>query len=113
MQIGGGIDEDGEYEEYENSEGDTDEEVVDDDEEEANKDDEHNENDEANEKVKPSCKHCLKERFFDFIFEAEEFMSSDSNKQGLHYETSPPSARVAVMRFLLQQIAKQNFIERF
>ena len=84
VQTGGGVD--GEYEEYENSEGDTDEEVVDDEEEEANKDDEPNENDEPNKKVKPSCKHCLKEQFFDFIFEAEEFMSSDSNKQRLHYE---------------------------
>ena len=38
--------------------------------------------------------------------------------QNLHMDlsfqekTSPPSARVAAMRFLLQQIAKQNFIER-
>ena len=27
-------------------------------------------------------------------------------------KTSPPSARLAAMRFLLQQIAKQNLIER-
>ena len=61
VQIGGGVYEDGEYEENYNREGDTDEEVVDGDEEETNKDDEPNENDEPNEKVKPSCKGCLKE----------------------------------------------------
>ena len=61
VQTGGAVD--GEYEEYENSEGDTDEEVVDEEEEEeANKDDEPNENDEPNKNVKPSCKRCLKER---------------------------------------------------
>ena len=32
------------------------------------------------------CKGCLKERFFDFIFEAEEFMTPDSHKKRLHYE---------------------------
>merc|ERR1711867_377356 len=32
------------------------------------------------------CNGCLKERFFDFIFEAEEFMIPDSHKKRLHYE---------------------------
>ena len=32
------------------------------------------------------CKGCLKKRFFDFIFEAEEFMTPDSHKKSLHYE---------------------------
>merc|ERR1712015_167813 len=44
------------------------------------------EDDEAGEKVKENCNGCLKERFFDFIFEAEEFMNSDSHKKRLHYE---------------------------
>ena len=44
------------------------------------------EDDEAGEKVKENCNGCLKERFFDFIFEAEEFMTPDSHKKRQHYE---------------------------
>ena len=69
-------------EEVVDEEGDTDEEAVDDeeamDEEEEGKDVVHGE--------KVMCKVCLKERFFDFIFEAEEFMTPDSHKKRLHYE---------------------------
>ena len=94
-QTGSGIDDDEEYE------GDTDEEAVDEDEEAAENDDDENnegdtdeeavdedadENDEEDDKGKSDCKGCLKERFFDFIFEAEEFISSDSHKKRLHYE---------------------------
>merc|ERR1711947_58392 len=49
-----------------------------------NDDEEDGEDDE--EKGKANCKGCLKERFFDFIFEAEEFMTPDSHKKRLHYE---------------------------
>merc|ERR1711954_213437 len=70
VQTGGGLDD---YEEYE---GDTDEEAVDDDEDD----------DDEEEKIESICKGCLKERFFDFIFEAEEFMTQDSHKKRLHYE---------------------------
>ena len=61
----------------ENNEGDTDEEAVDED---------ADENDEDDDKGKSDCKGCLKERFFDFIFEAEEFISSDYHKKRIHYE---------------------------
>ena len=70
-----------EDEKYEDSEGDTDEEAVDEDEEAA-----EDEDDEPGEKVKEKCNGCLKERFFDFIFEAEEFISSDFQNKRLHYE---------------------------
>ena len=99
VQTGGGLDD---YEEYEgdtdeeavDEEGDTDEETVDEDDEEAvDEDDEEAmddeeavEDDHDGEKVKEMCKGCLKERFFDFIFEAEEFMTPDSHKKRLHYE---------------------------
>ena len=94
-QTGSGIDDDEEYE------GDTDEEAVDEDEEAAENDDDENnegdtdeeavdedadENDEDDDKGKSDCKGCLKERFFDFIFEAEEFISSDYHKKRIHYE---------------------------
>ena len=92
-QTGSGIDE--EYEgdtdeeaidedDDENIEGDTDEEPVDEDadDEEAVED----MDDEASGKVKENCNGCLKERFFDFIFEAEEFISSDFHQKMLHYE---------------------------
>ena len=81
-QTGNGIDDDEDTDEEavdEDDEGDTDEEAVDEDTEEAAED-------EPNDKGKSSCKDCLKERFFDFIFEAEEFISSDSHKKRLHYE---------------------------
>ena len=81
-QTGSGIDDDEDTDEEavdEDDEGDTDEEAVDEDTEEAAED-------EPNDKGKSSCKDCLKERFFDFIFEAEEFISSDSHKKRLHYE---------------------------
>ena len=93
VQKGSGLDE-----EYE---GDTDEEAVDDDDgeedtdeeavdEEAVDEEEAMDEEEAVEddgkKVKEMCKGCLKERFFDFIFEAEEFMTPDSHKKRLHYE---------------------------
>merc|ERR1711954_78687 len=88
VQTGSGVD--GKYEEYE---GDTDEEAVDEDDEEAvdeddeeAMDEEDDEDDHGGEKVKEMCKGCLKERFFDFIFEAEEFMTPDSHKKRLHYE---------------------------
>ena len=90
VQTGSGIDE--EYEgdtdeeavdEDEEYEGDTDEEAVD---EEDDQDAVEDEDDEAGEKVKENCNACLKERFFDFIFEAEEFMNSDSHKKRQHYE---------------------------
>ena len=74
------VDDDEEYEEYE---GDTDEEAVD---EEDDQDAVEEEDDEAGEKVKEKCNGCLKERFFDFIFEAEEFISSDFQNKRLHYE---------------------------
>ena len=83
VQTGCGIESD---EEYENGEGDTDEEAVDDDDDQEAVDDDDEPNDEPSEMVKSNCKECLKERFFDFIFEAEEFMSSDSHKQRVHYE---------------------------
>ena len=90
VQTGGGLDDYEEYEgdtdeeavdedddgEYENNEGDTDEEAVDEDEDD----------DDEEEKIESICKGCLKERFFDFIFEAEEFMTPDSHKKRLHYE---------------------------
>ena len=61
--------------------GDTDEEAMDEeDDEEVVEDDEHSE------KVKDMCKGCLKERSFDFIFEAKEFMTPDSHKKRLHYK---------------------------
>merc|ERR1711872_396064 len=64
-------------------EGDTDEEAVDDD--DGDTDEEENGKDVVDgEKV--MCKCCSKERFFDFIFEAEEFMTPDSHKKRLHYE---------------------------
>ena len=44
------------------------------------------EDDEHSEKVKDMCKGCLKERSFDFIFEAKEFMTPDSHKKRLHYK---------------------------
>ena len=88
VQTGSGLDDD--------DEGDTDEEAVDDDEEyEGDTDEEavdeeeetvEEEDDEAGEKIKENCNGCLKERFFDFIFEAEEFMNSDSHKKRQHYE---------------------------
>merc|ERR1712115_481309 len=75
-------------------EGDTDEEAVDDDDEEPIDDDEDgeeamDEEENGNDVVdgeKVMCKGCSKERFFDFIFEAEEFMTPDSHKKRLHYE---------------------------
>ena len=73
-QTGSGIDDD--------EEGDTDEEAVDEDDDEALED----MDDEASETVKEKCKGCLKEQFFDFIFEAEEFMTPDSHQKRLHYE---------------------------
>ena len=91
-QTGSGIDDDeeGDTDEEavdENDEGETDEEAVDEDEEAVDEDtDEDGEDDEASETVKEKCKGCLKERFFDFIFEAEEFMTPDSHKKRLHYE---------------------------
>ena len=99
VQTGSGLDE--EYEEYEgdtdeeavDEEGDTDEETVGEDDEEAvdeddeeAMDEEDHEEDHDGEKVKEMCIGCLKERFFDFIFEAEEFMTPDSHKKRLHYE---------------------------
>ena len=60
----------------------TDEEAVDD--EEAM--DEEEEGKDVVDGDKVMCKGCLKERFFDFIFEAEEFMTPDSHKKRLHYE---------------------------
>ena len=81
-QTGNGIDDDEDTDEEavdEDDEGDTDEEAVDEDTEEAAED-------EPNDKGKSSCKDCLKERFFDFIFEAEEFISSDFHNKRLHYE---------------------------
>ena len=89
VQTGSGVD--GKYEEYEgdtdeeavddDGEGDTDEEAVDEDDEEAVDEDDEEAVDEAmdeeeaveddGKKVKEMCKGCLKERFFDFIFEAE------------------------------------------
>ena len=66
------------------------EEAVDEDDEEAvDEDDEgamDSEDDHDDETEKEMCKGCLKERFFDFIFEAEEFMTPDSHKKRLHYE---------------------------
>ena len=86
-QTGSGIDDDEEGDTDEEAvdeeyEGDTDEEAVDEDDDEALED----MDDEASETVKEKCKGCLKERFFDFIFEAEEFMTPDSHKKRLHYE---------------------------
>ena len=88
VQTGSGLDDDEEYE------GDTDEEAVDEDDDENNEgdtdeepvDEDADENDEDDEKGKSDCEGCLKERFFDFIFEAEEFMTPDSHKKRLHYE---------------------------
>ena len=89
VQTGSGIDDDDEgdtdeeaVDDDEEYEGDTDEEAVDEDDDEALED----MDDEASETVKEKCKGCLKERFFDFIFEAEEFMTPDSHKKRLHYE---------------------------
>merc|ERR1711867_5753 len=74
-------------------EGGTDEEPVDDDEEPIDDDedgeevmDEEEEGKDVVDGEKVICKGCLKERFFDFIFEAEEFMTPDSHKKRLHYE---------------------------
>ena len=88
-QTGSGIDDDEEGDTDEEAvdeeyEGETDEEAVDEDEEAVEDDEEDGEDDE--EKGKANCKGCLKERFFDFIFEAEEFMTPDSHKKRLHYE---------------------------
>ena len=84
-------------EEAVDDDGDTDEEAVDDDEEPIDDDGERDTDDEEamdeeeegkdvvdGEKV--MFKGCSKERFFDFIFEAEEFMTPDSHKKRLHYE---------------------------
>merc|ERR1711867_85787 len=74
-------------------EGGTDEEPVDDDEEPIDDDedgeevmDEEEEGKDVVDGEKIMCNGCLKERFFDFIFEAEEFMTPDSHKKRLHYE---------------------------
>merc|ERR1712115_298966 len=64
------------------ADGDTDEEAVDD--EEAMDEEENGKDVVDGEKV--MCKGCFKERFFDFILEAEEFMTPDSHKKRLHYE---------------------------
>merc|ERR1711872_379142 len=79
----GAVDDDGDTDEEEvDEDGDTDEEAVDD--EEA-MDEEVNGKDVVDgEKV--MCKGCSKERFFDFILEAEEFMTPDSHKKRLHNE---------------------------
>ena len=78
---------DEEDEENEEYEGNTDEEAVDeDDEDEDDEEAVEDMDDEASGKVKENCKGCLKERFFDFIFEAEEFISSDFQNKRLHYE---------------------------
>ena len=69
-------------EEVVDEEGDTDEEAVDD--EEAMDEEEEGKDVVDGEKV--MFKGCSKERFFDFIFEAEEFMTPDSHKKRLHYE---------------------------
>ena len=99
VQTGSGVD--GKYEEYEgdtdeeavDDDGDTDEEPVDDDEEPIDDDedgeeamDEEEEGKDVVDGEKVMCKGCSKERFFDFIFEAEEFMTPDSHKKRLHYE---------------------------
>ena len=80
------VDDDGDTDEEavddDDGEGDTDEEAVDD--EEAMDEEEEGKDVVDGEKV--MCKGCLKERFFDFIFEAEEFMTPDSHKKRLHYE---------------------------
>merc|ERR1711867_244859 len=68
-------------EEEVDEDGDTDEEAVDD--EEAMDEEENGKDVLDGEKV--MCKGCSKERFFDFIFEAEEFMTPDSHKKRLHY----------------------------
>ena len=87
VQTGSGIDE-----EYE---GDTDEEAVDEedeeyegstDEEAVDEEDEAVEDMDDDDKGKSDCNGCFKERFFDFIFEAEEFISSDFHQKMLHYE---------------------------
>ena len=86
VQTGSGIDED--------YEGDTDEEAVDEEDEEyeGNTDEEAVDEEEDtvedmdDDKGKSDCNGCLKERFFDFIFEAEEFISSDFHQKMLHYE---------------------------
>ena len=88
VQTGSGLDDDEDTDEEavdddEEYEGDTDEEAVD---EEDDQDAVEEEDDEAGEKIKENCNGCLKERFFDFIFEAEEFMNSDSHKKRQHYE---------------------------
>ena len=86
-QTGSGIDDDEDTDTDEEAvdeddEGNTDEEAVDEDDEEALED----MDDEESETVKEKCKGCLKEQFFDFIFEAEEFISSDFHNKRLHYE---------------------------
>ena len=86
VQTGSGLDDEEDTDEEavdddEEYEGDTDEEAVDEEEETVEEED-----DEAGEKIKENCNGCLKERFFDFIFEAEEFMNSDSHKKRQHYE---------------------------
>ena len=87
VQTGSGLDDEYEGdtdEEAVDDDGDTDEEAVDDDDEEAMDEEEEGKDVVDGEKV--MCKGCLKERFFDFIFEAEEFMTPDSHKKRLHYE---------------------------
>merc|ERR1712095_109325 len=69
-------------EEVVDEEGDTGEEAVDD--EEAMDEEEEGKDVVDGEKI--MCNGCLKERFFDFIFEAEEFMTPDSHKKRLQYE---------------------------
>merc|ERR1712115_591109 len=79
------VDDDGDTDEEEvdeDGDGDTDEEAVDD--EEAMDEEENGKDVVDGEKV--MCKGCFKERFFDFILEAEEFMTPDSHKKRLHYE---------------------------
>ena len=86
VQTGSGIDEEYEGdtdeeavdEEDEEYEGNTDEEAVDEEDEDEDMDDD--------DKGKSDCNGCFKERFFDFIFEAEEFISSDFHQKMLHYE---------------------------
>merc|ERR1712239_117679 len=82
VQRGSGLNNIYEGETDEDGGGDTDEEAVDD--EEAMDEEENGKYVDDGEKV--MCKGCSKERFFDFIFEAEEFMTPDSHKKRLHYE---------------------------
>ena len=90
VQTGSGIDEEYEGdtdeeavdEEDEEYEGNTDEEAVDEEDDQDTVED----MDDDDDKGKSDCNGCLKERFFDFIFEAEEFISSDFHQKMLHYE---------------------------